>query len=546
MFFKIVKSKEFYYLQLVHSYRLNGKTKQKVILNFGSVDQLKKSGFLERTAKKLLKLDGKSIPTINDLEELSRFCYGDIVYRKLWNRYRIDELLKECRKHNNIKYDFETTVYLMVIDRLLRPQSKLATFNKQGRYIGIKDVSLHHLYRSLDILADKKKQIERHLFDRSRSLFNTKIDVVFYDVTTFGFQSLRSDELKEFGYSKSGRFNEVQVVMGLLIDTEGHPIGFEVFAGNTFDGKTVITSLKKLEEDFQIRQVIIVADAGINSAKNLYQIKQAGYEYIIRARLRSFSNSLKQQILNEEGYVDVGKDDNGEVSLRYKNIEDHSFEYVDTEGKRHRINDRIIVYWSKELSERNKTDRQRAIKKAEQVVSTQRSINDKKGYRRYIQTEGKGKVMGIDQRRIEEDSRLDGYMAIESSVRDLDVVRIIEEYHQLWKIEESFRVLKTTMQTEPIFVWTPKRIIGHFVTCFIAFLLERVLEGKVKKNGITATAETIREAVNSLELSEVKYNENVFYLRSKHNPLASKILNILKIKHLKNVIDKEEISSYLS
>lgn len=546
MFFKIVKSKEFYYLQLVHSYRLNGKTKQQVILNFGSVDQLKKSGFLERTAKKLLKLDGKSIPTINDLEELSRFCYGDIVYRKLWNRYRIDELLKECRKHNNIKYDFETTVYLMVIDRLLRPQSKLATFNKQGRYIGIKDVSLHHLYRSLDILADKKKQIERHLFDRSRSLFNTKIDVVFYDVTTFGFQSLRSDELKEFGYSKSGRFNEVQVVMGLLIDTEGHPIGFEVFAGNTFDGKTVITSLKKLEEDFQIRQVIIVADAGINSAKNLYQIKQAGYEYIIRARLRSFSNSLKQQILNEEGYVDVGKDDNGEVSLRYKNIEDHSFEYVDTEGKRHRINDRIIVYWSKELSERNKTDRQRAIKKAEQVVSTQRSINDKKGYRRYIQTEGKGKVMGIDQRRIEEDSRLDGYMAIESSVRDLDVVRIIEEYHQLWKIEESFRVLKTTMQTEPIFVWTPKRIIGHFVTCFIAFLLERVLEGKVKKNGITATAETIREAVNSLELSEVKYNENVFYLRSKHNPLASKILNILKIKHLKNVIDKEEISSYLS
>lgn len=546
MFFKIVKSKQFQYLQLVKSYRENGKTKQQVIINFGSVEQLKKSGFLERTAKKLLRLDGKSIPNINDLEEISRFCYGDIVYRKLWNTYRIDELLKECRKHYNIKYDFETTVYLMVIDRLLRPQSKLATFNKQGRYIRIKDVSLHHIYRSLDILANSKKQIEKQLFDRSRSLFNSKIDVVFYDVTTFHFESVRNDQLREFGFSKSGKFNEVQVVMGLLIDTEGHPIGFDLFAGNTFDGKTLITSLKKLEEDFQIRQVIIVADAGINSAKNLYQIKQAGYEYIIRARLKSFSNSLKEQILNKEGYVDVSKDANEELSLRYKSIDDHSFEYVDEQGNRHRMEDRIIVYWSKELSEKNKRDRQRAIKKAEQIVSSERSINDKKGYKRYIQTEGKGNIIGIDQRKVEEDSQLDGYMAIESSVRDMDVVRIIEEYHQLWRVEESFRVLKTTMQTEPIFVWTPKRIVGHFVMCFIAFLLERVLEGKLRKNGINASAETIREAVNSLELSEVKYNEEVFYLRSRHNALASKILNILKIKHLKNVIDKEEISSYLS
>ena len=443
---KIVKSKHLLHLKLVKSYRQNGKTKQKVILNFGSVNQLKKSGFLESTAKKLLSLDGKSLPTINDLEELSRFCYGDIVYRKLWNSYRIDELLKECRKHYNIKYDFETTIYLMVIDRLLRPQSKLATFNKQGRYIGIKDVSLHHLYRSLDILADNKKQIERHLFDRSRSLFNSKIDIVFYDVTTFHFESFRSDQLREFGFSKCGKFNEVQVVMGLLIDTEGHPIGFDLFAGNTFDGKTLISSLKKLEEDFQIRQVIIVADAGINSSKNLYQIKQAGYDYIVRARIKSFSNSLKEQILDEEGYVDVAKDENGEVTLSYKSIDEHSFEYVDEEGNKHRMNDRIIVYWSKELSEKNKNDRERAIKKAEQVVSSERSIDDKKGYKRYIQTEGKGKIIGIDQSKIEEDSRLDGYMAIQSSVRDFDVVRIIEEYHQLWKIEESLRVLKTTMR----------------------------------------------------------------------------------------------------
>lgn len=181
--------------------------------------------------------------------------------------------------------------------------------------------------------------------------------------------------------------------MGLLIETEGHPIGFDLFAGNTFDGKTLISSLKKLEEDFQIRQVIIVADAGINSSKNLYQIKQAGYDYIVRARIKSFSNSLKEQILDEEGYVDVAKDENGEVTLSYKSIDEHSFEYVDEEGNKHRMNDKIIVYWSKELSEKNKRDRQRAIKKAEGIVSSERSIDDKKGYKRYIQTEGKGKII---------------------------------------------------------------------------------------------------------------------------------------------------------
>ena len=135
-----------------------------------------------------------------------------------------------------------------------------------------------------------------------------------------------------------------------------------------------------------------------------------------------------------------------------------------------------------------------------------------------------------------------GWLLWDSNQR-LDATAVMEAYHLLWKIEESFRVLKSTMRTRPIFHWTPKRIKGHFVVCFMAFVLERALENKLKANKIAASPETIREAIQSLEVSEIKLRGERYYLRSKHLPLASKILNVLRIKHLRNISIKEEITA---
>jgi transposase len=168
----------------------------------------------------------------------------------------------------------------MAVSHLLAPSSKLACYNNQDRYFSAGSVGLNDLYRSLDILAGAKETIETKIFDTNANLFNLSVDVVFYDATTFSFSSVIADGLKDYGFSKSGKPGKVQVVMGLLIDCYGRPIGYELFPGNTFDGKTLSAALDSLERRFGIRKVIIVADKGIASKVNLKQITDKGYSYI--------------------------------------------------------------------------------------------------------------------------------------------------------------------------------------------------------------------------------------------------------------------------
>ncbi len=180
------------------------------------------------------------------------------------------------------------------------------------------------------------------------------------------------------------------------------------------------------------------------------------------------------------------------------------------------------------------------------MIDNKHQLDAKKGYHRYIATEGEHTVVGLDEERVAADALWDGYYGIQTSETNLDATAVIEAYHQLWKIEESFRVLKSTMQTRPIFHWTPKRIKGHFVVCFMAFVLERALESKLKANKIEASPETIKEAIQSMEVSEILFRGERYYLKSNHLPLASKILNVLRIKHLKNISSKDEITSHFN
>jgi len=545
MFFKVVKSKGFEYLKLVETYWQDGKAHQRVIANLGRLDVLRQSGQLQRLTQRLKRLSGDNSVNYKDLKELNRYCYGDIVYRRLWQQYRLDTILGSLVSGKRVQFDFIHTVYLLVIDRLLQPRSKLATWQSQGRYLCLQEVSLSHLYRSLDILAEGKQQLEGHLFSRYMNLFNHQVDVVFYDVSTYHFESVRGDELRRFGYSKAGKFNEVQVVMGLLLDMAGHPIGFDLFPGNTHDVQTFVQALQALEERFRIRRLIFVADQGLNSAANLYALQQAGYEYIVRARLKQLPSALQEQVLDTSGYVPVKGEGDEDVGFRYKRISGHRFVVKDSEGHRQEVEDSLIVYWSEKLAERDRQNRQRLVEKAQQLVHQRRQPGIGKGHQRYLALEGRQRVVGIDEARIAKDASWDGYLAVQSNVVGLDSLAIIDAYHQLWRIEEAFRLLKSTLRTRPIFHWTPRRILGHFVVCFIAFVLERALEIRLKRQGISASPEQIRRAINSLEISEVQLGEHVFYLKGKHEPLAGKIFKVLKLKHLKNVMDKKELPQAL-
>jgi len=575
MFIRITKSKNHQYVKVVKNYREDGKVKQKVIANLGKLEDISTKE-AENIASKLLSLAKSSKVVIEnsslpEIEELDRYNYGFVVYRNIWNRYRLDEILDNLVKDRKIEYDFKSVVFSMVIDRLLKPKSKLALFNNKDDYFAINnELQLNHIYRSLDILADKKIDIEEALFSRNKSLFNVSTDIVFYDVTTFYYESKNENDLKKFGYSKDGKFGDVQVVMGLLIDKNGLPIGYELFSGNTFDSKTMVKVLDNLKSKFNLDKVVIVADRGLNSKINLKLIKDAGYDYLMAVSIKSMSKKMKEIILDKSMYLNIlSKEDSKDGLYSYKQFgyyDDVTYEEeiendngeVELKKRKITLKEMMVCTYSEKRAKKDRYDRYRALDKANNIIlnNQKSSLTSTRSFKKFIQKETQEGncnefTMGMDWMKIKEQSRYDGFYAITTSNLDLDPIEVIQNYHNLYKIEESFKVLKSTFDTRPIYHHKEHRIEAHFIVCFIAFMLERDLEIRLNKSKsftkYTITPNRIREALNSLELSKIKVDNKILFMKSNHSngqdklKFAKDIMRFLHIKQLKNISTREDL-----
>ena len=577
MFLKSTRAKGHDYLKIVESYREKGKSKHRTIVNLGRADILAESGLenIIRGLQKYLKQNKNQSHNIRDIytmQEKARVNYGYIAFQALWDKYSLSKLLNSLIEERKVEFDFVQTVFLMVINQLLNPSSKYFLHQNQNSYFSSgNDFQLHHFYRSLDILAENKVSIENALFSKNKNLFNMKVDIVFYDVTTFHFESQRQNDLRDFGFSKANKFNEVQVVLGMLIDCEGRPIGYELYPGNTFDSKTLLKILKKLKDQFSLNKVIIVADKGLNSKLNLKYIKDNGFDYIVSARIKNMKRSVQKEILSDKDYRKISNNDlyywqdnfdNSENLFTYKELDyTNVIRYVDEDqvevGKRKKWNkeelsEKLVCTFSSKRARKDAKDRERAIEKAMKLISANNTsaVSTKRGYKRFVTNDQEtiknaSYNLQLDTAKISDESRFDGYYAIQCSDLSLNPLKVIDNYHYLFKIEESFRILKSTMETRPIFLWTPKRIKGHFVSCFIAFLLERELELRLRKRKIDFSTERIKTALNTMEFSEVEIEGQKYFLKGKHNSLASKIFAALKIKQPLNLMAEEQALEYI-
>ena len=554
MHLKVVKAGKYEYVRLVEAFREGKKVSQKIILSLGRKDMIEGNPSFQRLAERLLEISGGAVAKtkVQETSEGVLRNYGYVVYRKLWQLFGLDNfftLLKES--HAKLQLDLNAVTLLMVIQHLLRPQSKRATFERRDLYLGIPEMDLNHLYRSLDLLADNKEAIENYIFERNRSLFNMSVDVVFYDVTTFHFESVREDGFRDFGFSKANKINEVQIVMGMLIDSEGRPVGYELFPGNTLDSKTLEKSLDKLKERFNIGKVIIVADRGLNSKLNLGAIKARGYEYIVASRLKKMSKSVLEQVFNPDGYIPMKptfmaqKNQDQPVKFRYKVIE-HVNSYRDDEGKFTQLAENLVITYSEKRAQKDRADRKRLIDKAVKLLTEPAKIkaSSKKGGKRFILHKSENDQYSLNEKAIASDQRFDGYYAIQTSLQDLSAEAVLEAYHTLWKIEESFRIMKSTLEVRPVFHWTEQRIKGHFVVCFLAFLLERTLEFNLKRNDTPLSPLQIREAINSLLFTEIEIQGEPYLIKMKPADGANKILRLLRIAPPKNLLPIAEATDF--
>jgi len=303
------KNKPHRYLQIAHSVRIGKKVKHRTICTLGRKDKLIDKGYIDTLIKNLTKLS-KALKTIDTSKECIKDgkIYGPLLLLdKMWEYLDMDRVFEEITNKLNIEYNFSICLKLMIYNRLLEPKSKLGTDSWKEKVYGdeFKDTELHHLYRTLDVLIKNKEKIEDALFSKNLDLFNSCIDIVFYDLTTIPFESVTESDLKRFGYSKENKTDRVQVVLGLLMSKDGMPLGYEIFPGNKFEGKTVIEALEKLKKRFKIDKLIFVGDKGLLSKHNLEEIEKRGYDFIISYKLKSLPEEYKEKILDIASYTRV-------------------------------------------------------------------------------------------------------------------------------------------------------------------------------------------------------------------------------------------------
>jgi len=364
---------------------------------------------------------------------------------------------------------------ILVISRLCYPVSKLKTTEYLWRYHSL-DIDVHELYRYLDKLhKTQKEKVQQISYEHTLQVLSGEISILFYDVTTLYFEIEREDELRKTGFSKEGRHQNPQIVLGLLVSVDGYPLAYEIFDGKKFDGHTMLPVIEAFKTKYEIRKIVIVADAGLLSTENIEQLQVKGYEYILGARIKSEKQSTKQQILS------LGLK-NGESSIIQKDE-----------------NTRLIISYSDSRARKDKLNREKGLKKLEKQVEsgklTKANINNR-GYNKYLKFDGEISI-SIDKEKFTQDGQWDGLKGYMTNTK-LSKQEVIENYGHLWKIEKAFRVSKHDLRIRPIFHRLQRRIEAHICIAFNAYKVYKELERKLKINKSTLSPEKAIEIAKTI------------------------------------------------
>ncbi len=346
----------------------------------------------------------------------------------------------------------------IVIARLAYPVSKVKTVDYLYRYQGI-EIDVDSVYRFLDRLSDTHKEtVERLAFEHSQRVLGN-ISVVFYDMTTLYFESEEEDDLRKIGFSKDGKFQHPQIMLGLFVGEHGYPIGYDIFEGNVFEGHTLLPTLAKIRRKYELGRPVVIADAALLSRDNLKHLAEEGYSFIIGARIKNEPADVKQMILAQAAQL---KDQQG-------------FAIHKRDGTR------LVVTYSDQRRKKDAYSRERGLAKLRQKIKsgmlTKEHINNR-GYNKFLTLTGNLSV-SIDEDKVVEDIRWDGLKGYITNT-DLSVEKIVENYRHLWQIEKAFRISKTDLRIRPVYHYRRKRIEAHICVAFVAYAiykeLERILE----------------------------------------------------------------------
>jgi transposase len=545
------------YLSIEKAYRDQaGKPRAKTVKSLGYLDVLEKEyadpiAHFKEVARRMTEeeLAVNKLTLLVDMDEKlapgsdTRKNFGYAAILKIYHELGLNTFFNNKARHENFEYNTNSIMILLVVSRLLSPGSKKKAFEEKDRYFERFDFSLADVYRSLRHFSQIAKEFQQYLNSQIFEKYGRNTRTIYYDVTNFYFETDVIDELRQLGLSKERRRDPI-VQMGLAVDTDGIPLHYDLFPGNTVDKETFRPIIGEIRKNYDTGKIVVVADMGIITGDNIFYLlggeKGKNFNgYVFSFSIRGGTKAFKEYVLSDEGYVDrkgkpVGKDCDFKMKSR---VIAREINVTMRSGRKSKktVYEKQVVFWGKKYALKARAEREEVLKKAQDLVANPQKYTKATSYgaTKYVQNvkynEQTGEILEtinhptLDLAKVAEDEKYDGYYAIVTSELDMSDAEVIETYRGLWQVEETFRITKGVLETRPVYVSLQEHINAHFLTCFIALTILRILQ---KKTGRAYSAEKIIECLNRIAGSNEQENIYLFDYRSEISDAIGKALDI--------------------
>ena len=542
MFFRQKRSGKYTYLQIVENRWEDGRSKQRVIVTLGRLDELRDQGQLEGLLRSGAKLSQAAmVLTAQQKGELpviaTKRIGPELIFQRLWSELKIPQVLTALLAPRRYEFPIERALFLTAMHRLLHSGSDRSclVWKEDYHLPGTETLQLHQMYRVMAWLGEPlskddqegatpfaprciKDQIEEGLFHRRRDLFS-ELALVFYDTTSIYFEGRGGETLGQYVHSKDHRPDRVQMVVGVVLDGQGRPLCCELWPGNITDVKTLLPIVDRLRKRFAIRSVCVVADRGMISQHTIEELqsKEGRVHYVLGARLRSVKE-IREKVLSHPGrYREVHgpKEKSGDPApLQVKNV---------------RIDERrYVVCLNVDQAKKDRADREAIVAALEeQLQQGAKSLVGNRGYRKYLKS---GKThFEIDQQKIKSEARYDGKWVLRSDLDELSAEDVALRYKQLWMVEDCIRSIKSILETRPIFHHHDETIRGHVFCSFLALVLRKELQDRLGAAGYSPEWADVLRDLESLQSVQVEYQGKRFRLPSEARGSCSQVFDAVGV-----------------
>jgi len=525
LFTRIKKSGKNQYLQIVENRREGKKVKQRVLVTLGRLDHLQHTGDVETLIRSLSRFSEKQLMILSQKSDLTAHAktIGPVlIFERLWRETGIQETIKSLLADRRYAFDVERALFTTVLHRLMVSGSdRYCTRWKDNCLIaGSEALSLHHMYRAMAFLGEistegdqftvrrMKDAIEERLFFMHRDLFSAA-EMVFFDTTSIYFEGEGGETVGKRGFSKDHRPDLRQMIVGVIIDSNGRPLCCQMWPGHTADVTTLLPIIAMMKNRFQISEFCIVADRGMISKKTLEYFDQpdVAVKYILGVRMRNVRDVRDEVINDTREYEEVYDEQEKRSPLKVKEVMHNGRRYIvcmNTKQQRKDAADRAAILSSLE----------------EQLQRGQKQMIGNKGYQRYLTIEAES--FSINTQKAKDDERFDGKWVLTTntamSARDVAL-----KYKELWQVEHVFRSMKSILDTRPIFHQRDDTISGHVFCSFLALVMLKELERRIAAKGYDFEWKEMKEDLGAMQEVVLEEGGKTLVFRTECKGNAGKI-----------------------